>query len=138
MNVIVDTNVLLSAALRDRLPEKVVRDVATEDDFRWIATAEILSEYIEVIKRPKFRLTAELLEQWSNLITLRTVVIPSPPIEISFPRDPKDAIFLAAALSSGADHLITGDNDLLHSRASLATATRIVSIAEFAAEFKIT
>jgi uncharacterized protein len=138
MNVIVDTNVLLSAALRDRLPEQVVRYVATQDECRWIVTAEIVSEYLEVIKRPKFGLTAELLQQWAELISLRTVIVPSPPIEFSFPRDPKDAVFLAAALSSGADYLITGDNDLLHSRASLATATRIVSIAEFAAEFKIT
>lgn len=34
MNVLIDTNVLLSAALRDRLPESVVLYVASRDDVR--------------------------------------------------------------------------------------------------------
>ncbi len=32
MNVLIDTNVLLSAALRDRLPERVVLHIASQDD----------------------------------------------------------------------------------------------------------
>ncbi len=136
MNVLIDTNVLLSAALRDRLPETVVRYVATSEECRWIVTAPILLEYLEVVGRPKFGLMSEIIRQWTDLIAMRTVTVPSPPIDVNFPRDPKDAIFLSAAISSGADFLITGDNDLLQSRALLAT--RIVSIAEFVAEFKIT
>jgi hypothetical protein len=38
MIVVVDTNVLLSAALRDRLPEQVVLYVAMRDDWKWIVT----------------------------------------------------------------------------------------------------
>jgi predicted nucleic acid-binding protein len=72
MNILVDTNVVLSAALRDRLP---------------------------------------------------------------FPRDPKDIPFLAAAVATNADYLITGDKDLLSARGSIAT--RIVTVAEFASEFHI-
>ena len=136
MNVLIDTNVLLSAALRDRLPENVVRYVAASDDCRWIVTAPILLEYLEVVRRPKFGLTTETIRQWADLIAMRTLTVPSPPVDVSFPRDPKDAIFLSAAVSSGADFLITGDKDLLQSHASLAT--RIISAADFAAEFKIT
>ena len=32
-------------------------------------------------------------------------------MEINFPRDPKDAKFLALAIASQADFLITGDKD---------------------------
>lgn len=46
MNVLIDTNVLLSAARRDKLPERVVLHVATLDDWRWLVTPEILAEYI--------------------------------------------------------------------------------------------
>ena len=46
------------------------------------------------------------------------------------PRDPKDAIFLVAAIATGAEFLINGDKDLLESTVSIAT--RIVSAAEFA------
>ena len=43
MNVLIDTNVLLSAALRDRLPERVVLHVAGRAEFRGLVTPEILS-----------------------------------------------------------------------------------------------
>jgi predicted nucleic acid-binding protein len=61
MIAVVDTNVLLSAALRDRLPEQVVLYVAMRDDWKWIVTPEIMAEYVEVLRRPKFRLSPETL-----------------------------------------------------------------------------
>jgi putative PIN family toxin of toxin-antitoxin system len=93
MIVLVDTNVLLSAALRDRLPEQVVIYVATNDDWKWIVTPDILAEYIDVLHRPKFRFTSEMLAHWSALIDMRTVNVPVPPTPPHFSRDPKDARF---------------------------------------------
>ena len=135
MNVVIDTNVLLSAALRDKLPESVVLYVATRDDWRWIVTPEILAEYIEVLRRPKFGLDEPTLKQWAELLSMRTVDVGSPPAVPDFPRDPKDAPFLAAALAARADLLITGDNDLLEAKESVAT--RIVTVAEFCEEFGV-
>jgi putative PIN family toxin of toxin-antitoxin system len=135
MRVLVDTNVLLSAAWRDRLPEKVVQHVATAADCDWIVTSEIVNEYVDVLGRPKFSLPAPLLQSWTELIALRTLSIPSPPVDIALPRDPKDIPFLAAAIAGRADYLITGDNDLLAAKSTVAT--RIVTVAEFAAEFGI-
>ena len=68
MIVVVDTNVLVSAALRNRLPERVVIYVATHPDCRWLVTPHILREYIDVLNRPKFQLDAKVLEQWLDLI----------------------------------------------------------------------
>jgi putative PIN family toxin of toxin-antitoxin system len=136
MRIVVDTNVLLSAALRDRLPEKVVQHIATAADCDWIATPEIIKEYVEVLRRPKFALSASVLHSWAELIAIRVLVIPSPTaVDVRLPRDPNDAPFLAAAIIAGANYLITGDNDLLHAKLSLTT--RIVTVAEFAATFGI-
>ncbi len=135
MNVLIDTNVLLSAALRDRLPERVVLHVAVADEFRWIVTPEILTEYTEVLRRPKFGLDEEILERWAGLLAMRTVNVGSPPTAPDFPRDPKDAPFLAAALAAHADFLITGDQDLLQAKSFVAT--RIVTVAEFSSAFRI-
>lgn len=52
MNVLIDTNILLSAALRDKLPERVVLHVAGSDEFRWLVTPEILTEYTEYCAGP--------------------------------------------------------------------------------------
>jgi uncharacterized protein len=136
MKIVLDTNVLLSAAWRDRLPEKVLLHVATDRDCQWIVTAPILKEYLEVLQRPKFGLTAALIQQWAELIEMRTVLLATPTANVSQLRDPKDAIFLAAAVASIAEFLITGDNDLLQLKS--AGATRIVTVAEFAGIFAIT
>ena len=106
----------------------MVSHVATHGDCQWIVTAEILKEYLEVLQRPKFALPAELIE-------MRTLLVASPTADAPQLRDPKDAIFLAAAVSAGADFLITGDNDLLQAKSSVTT--RIVTVSEFAAEFAI-
>jgi len=89
MNVLIDTNVLLSAALRDRLPERLVLFVASRDDFRWLVTAEILAEYTEVLGRPKFGLDQETLQRWAELLAMRTVTIDSPTNVPHFPPTPK-------------------------------------------------
>ena len=135
MNVLIDTNVLLSAALRDKLPERVILHVAGHDEFRWLVTPEILTEYTEVLRRPKFGLNEETLERWAGMLAMRTVSVGSPLTAPEFPRDPKDVPFLAAALATHADFLITGDKDLL--QAGDLVATRILTVAEFSSEFAI-
>jgi uncharacterized protein len=129
MKVLVDTNVLLSAALRDRLQEQVILHVATRDDWTWLVIAEILNEYVDVLRRPKFALSAEILDRWTELVQLRTICVASPPA-LEFGRDPKDAPFLAAAIATSADYLITGDGDLFAAQPLLTT--RVVSVAEMA------
>src|SRR5258706_14442921 len=108
MKVLVDTNVLLSAAFRDRLPERVVLHIGTRDEWPWLVTAEILDEYVQVLQRPKFALPAEILQRWTELVQSRTVCVGSPPA-IEFARDPKDAPFLAAAIATSAEYLVSGD-----------------------------
>ena len=103
MNVLIDTNVLLSAALRDKLPERVVLYVAGRDDWRWLVTPEIAAEYTGVLRRPKFGFDQQTLDRWSELVAMRTVNVGSPPTMADFPRDPKDAPFLAAAVAARAD-----------------------------------
>src|SRR5689334_5713839 len=121
MKVVLDTNVLLSAAWRDRLPERVVLYVATNPQCDWIVTASILAEYVGVLRRPKFSLPDELVQRWANLIEMRTIVIPQPVLAAPPLRDQADVMFVAAAIAGDADYLITGDNDLLQAKLSIGT-----------------
>lgn len=66
MRVVVDTNVVVSAILRDRLPEKVWLFIIGQPDFEWVAAGEILTEYREVLRRPKFALPAATLAAWDE------------------------------------------------------------------------
>jgi predicted nucleic acid-binding protein len=55
MNLLVDTNVLVSAVIRDRLPQRVIDDIVSRDDCFWIVTEDIETEHREVLARPKFK-----------------------------------------------------------------------------------
>ena len=48
MRVVVDTSVLVSAAIRDRLPERALFWCVARPGLEWLVTPEILDEYVEV------------------------------------------------------------------------------------------
>ena len=110
MKVIIDTNILVSAAIRDREPETIIQFIVDNPEFEWIVSSEIMTEYKEVLQRRKLKLTEEIQKKWIELLQSVTTVI-EVDIEVDFPRDRKDAKFLACALSASADFLITGDRD---------------------------
>lgn len=126
--VIVDTNVLVCAVLRGREPRTVIQFIVDNPKFEWVVSAEILAEYKEVLSRKKFKLTSEVKAEWFDLIdTFPTIVDVN--VEIDFPRDPKDAKFLACAVTSNADFLITGDLDFTEAQALVKTT--IISVSSF-------
>jgi uncharacterized protein len=128
MRVVVDTNVVVSAILRDRLPEKVLLFILNHPDFEWVASGEILTEYREVLRRPKFALPDSTLAEWDE--RFRSAIAEWPvEIPVSFPRDVKDAKFLACALAAEADFFITGDRDF--TEAQKLERTKIVSVSQF-------
>ncbi|MDQ2977108.1 MAG: putative toxin-antitoxin system toxin component, PIN family [Acidobacteriota bacterium] len=134
MNVLVDTNVVISAVIRDRLPQRVIDEIVSRDDWFWIVTTEIETEYREVLARPKFKVPTAIQQSWRAFleeVTIRVQPTTPPP----FPRDPKDELFIAAALASDADYLITGDKDLLDEQPLIST--QILRPAEFARLFAI-
>lgn len=57
MRVVVDTNVVVSAILRDRNPEKAILHLVENPDCEWLASEDILAEYREVMRRPRFGLS---------------------------------------------------------------------------------
>lgn len=128
IRVVIDTGVVLSAAFRDRTPEAIILFVVGNDDFQWIASAPIIAEYSEVLARKKFDLSETVLQNWSDIFDECTIVV-EPEIEIDFPRDQKDAIFLECALTAEADYLITGDKDF--EDAQKLVNTTIISVSQF-------
>jgi uncharacterized protein len=47
---------VVSAVLKDRDPEAVIRFVVGHPQYEWIASRVIITEYTEVLCRPKFGL----------------------------------------------------------------------------------
>lgn len=128
MKVIVDTNVLVSAIIRDNIPEQTIMWIISQPVIEWIATAEIVQEYKEVLQRKKFRLPSDVLDSWFRLFDEELILV-LPKLAVNFPRDVKDAKFLECALESQADVFITGDRDF--SEAQALITTQIMSVSQF-------
>lgn len=128
MKVIVDTNVLVSAVLKGRTPKEVIQFIIDTPDCDWLVSKEILEEYKQVLSRPKFKLTPEIINQWWFVLDTVTRVVEVTNV-VDFPRDRKDAKFLACALATDADFLLTGDKDF--EEAKNLGKTRIISVSLF-------
>ena len=128
MKVIVDTNILVSAVLRGRTPKEVIQFIIDTPDCDWLVSKEILEEYKQVLSRPKFKLTPEIINQWWFVLDTVTRVVEVTNV-VDFPRDRKDAKFLACALATNADFLLTGDKDF--EEAKNLGKTRIISVSLF-------
>lgn len=128
MNVVIDTNIVVSAVLKDRDPEAIIRFVIAHPQYEWIASYAILAEYADVLRRPKFRLPAQLLQEWSELFG-SVISVVDVGVTVDFPRDQKDAKFLACARAAEADYLITGDRDFTDAYKLLTTT--VCSVMQF-------
>ena len=129
IKVIVDTNVLISAAVTGRNPEAVILFLISNSDFEWIVSTAILAEYKAVLSRRKLKLSPEMQQRWLTTIEAFTRVV-DVDVSVEFPRDPKDAKFLECAIVSNADYFITGDRDF---NESTLLTTQIISVAQFQA-----
>lgn len=129
MKIIIDTNILVSAALKGRNPQEVVLTIVRNPQkYQWIVSSEILSEYKEVLSRSKFNFSPVEVQRWYRLLDAFTTVI-DVELSVDFPRDAKDAKFIACALVADADFFITGDKDFTEAQKLIKTT--IISVSSF-------
>lgn len=114
--VVVDTNVLLSAALIPRSVHAELVDRLLADG-RLIFSQATFSELETRIWKPKFDRYLPIERRKHILHELDAsalwVEIPAELERQTFSRDVKDDAFIHAALAGGATRLISGDEDLL-------------------------
>ena len=112
MKVVVDTNVFVSAALKDKsLPAMAVHMI----EQRGVLLKSIATErqLFEVIARPYLvSLISPITRDWLKklLASAETVTITE---RIAACRDPTDDKFLELAVNGQADFIVSGDSDLL-------------------------
>lgn len=130
IGVVVDTNVVVSAALKRHGLEARVLDLVSAGKFVLFITAEIMDEYDVVLRRPRLRISQDSVEKLLDLITRYSVrVQPSRRLNVS--PDEDDNRFLECAEIARADYLVTGNQrHFPHSwkRTQVINARRFVEI----------
>ncbi len=108
LRLVIDTNVLISAALKPTGLQRTVLLLATTKPARLYVSAPILDEYKEVLARPELRIRRGLQLQLMRLLKSRSQTV-SPTRHLDVTSDSDDNIFVECADASGADYLITGN-----------------------------
>ncbi len=116
MRVVLDTNILIRALIK---PHGTVAPVLTRlaaGDYTLVYSELLLDELLAKLALPRIRekydLDEEDVEKATALFALRgEKVYPTRDVQIC--RDPKDNMFIEAAIAGGAEYVVTGDEDLL-------------------------
>lgn len=108
---VIDTNVLVSAALKwDSVPGSII-DLAFNDVIIPLLNQKIIDEYQEVLIRPKFHLTKKIVGDIIDEIKSHGIFVNEKHIQIEMP-DPKDRVFYEVTMEerkSEDAYLITGN-----------------------------
>ena len=108
MRIVLDTNVLVSALLSPNGAPAAVLRLVLAGQVVLCFDARVLSEYREVLCRPKFDFDVRLVESLLEFLESEGELIISVPLTVSLP-DPDDAMFLEVAAAAGTDYLVTGN-----------------------------
>jgi putative PIN family toxin of toxin-antitoxin system len=108
LRLVIDTNVLVSAALKPDGLQRTTFLLAITRPGRLYISTPVLEEYAEVLSRPELSIRRGLRLQLLQLIKNHGhLVAPSRRIEVT--SDPDDNIFVECADAARADFLITGN-----------------------------
>ena len=108
LRLVIDTNVLVSAAIKSAGLQRTVFLIAISNPARLYVSHPILEEYSEVLARPELRIRKGLRLQLLQLIKNHGhAVVPTRQLEAT--TDPSDNIFLECADAARADYLVTGN-----------------------------
>jgi putative PIN family toxin of toxin-antitoxin system len=108
LRLILDTNILVSAALKRDSLQHTIFLLALTKSVRLYISQPILDEYAEVLSRPKLGISKGVRQQMIQLIKNHShMVVPARTLNVT--TDPDDNIFLECAEAARADYLVTGN-----------------------------
>jgi putative PIN family toxin of toxin-antitoxin system len=108
LRLVIDTNIVVSAALKPDGLQRTVLLLAITKPVRLYVSEVVIAEYREVLARPELKIRKGLRQQVLQLIRSHSQsVTPSRPLQIT--PDPDDNIFLECADAARDDYLVTGN-----------------------------
>ena len=108
LRLVVDTNIVISAALKPDGLQRTVLLLAITKPARLYVSPAILTEYRDVLSRPELHIRKGLRHQLLQIIKSRSHTVTSA-WHLQVTSDPGDNIFLECADAARADYLVTGN-----------------------------
>jgi putative PIN family toxin of toxin-antitoxin system len=128
MTIVLDTNVLISGILKPYSKAATILRLVADGTIQLAYDLRLLSEYRDVLNRPKFNFAKENVEGFLKQIEEEGLLVSVKPLRFHLP-DPDDEPFLEVALSGGVKAIVTGNKR--HFPRKEHEGVRILSPAEF-------
>jgi len=129
---VLDTNVIVSAMLRNSSVPSQVAEEALHGDIIPVLNDEIIAEYEDVLNRPKFHFNKRAVKVFLDELKKRAVYSDYGLIEDELP-DPKDVIFYAVLMEKRKEeetYLVTGNMKHFPVRTYIVTPREMLDIIE--------
>lgn len=111
LRIVLDTNVLISAIIRDGKPRKLFQ-MGIDSKYQILLSKEMLDEFFVVLQRPKFKMVEEEIIRIVSVleVTAKRVIVTSDLQVVT--SDPDDNIIINTAQDGKANYIVSGDPDL--------------------------
>jgi len=109
--IVIDTNVVESSLIQRNYPYLIISEFFLEDKFQLCVSDELLTEYYEVLARPKFSKFQDFFIKAESLladIEAKSIKF-IPTIKLDLISDKDDNMILELADECNADFIITGN-----------------------------
>jgi len=133
MNIVLDTNVLVSGLLSPFGPCGEIVRMVSSAELTLAFDARILTEYREVLCRPKFKFDPVKIDTILDHIEHCGCVVASSPLRNSLP-DADDEPFLEVAFAANVVCIVTGNH--IHFPPELCQGVTVLSPSEFLLFFR--
>jgi putative PIN family toxin of toxin-antitoxin system len=139
IRVVLDTNIVVSALLQPLGPPAQVLVLAISGALQLCVSGPVYAEYEEVISRPRFHRTAEVISGALRAVRENSLWV-RPTETVRACSDPDDDIFLECAQAAEAAYLVTGN--LRHfpeswKRTRIVTARQLLGLLSGASEQRL-
>ena len=131
MMIVLDTHVIVSGILRPFSKAASILRLVTDGTVQLAYDLRLLSEYRDVLSRPKFNITKENVEAFLTQVEQEGFLASVKPLEIHLP-NPDDEPFLEVALAGRVEAMVTGNKR--HFPKKDYQGVKILSPAEFLEE----
>ena len=128
MNIVLDTNVLVSGLLNPHGPPGQIVRLVAAGDIILCHDARIIDEYRQVLHYEKFQFDEALAANLINEIKASGIPVAAKPLGFALP-DPEDEEFLEVAIAGRVACLVTGNSR--HFTASKSVNVKIIKPADF-------
>ena len=108
MVIVLDTNVVVSGILKPYSKSAAILRQVADGAIQLAYDLRILSEYRDVLRRPKFNFAKENIEAFLDQVEQEGVLVLVKPLRKHLP-DPDNEPFLEVALSGGVKAIVTGN-----------------------------